>query len=288
MASITFYFSRYHFNIELNTEQKLAHLIKGLENRASVVSYNFKYKISDIETISEDGQKYIVGTLVKYSPLASNESIDEETGEIIETESKNKVIAKAKFIIHPASSQIIHSAIVNHISNSTFADIFSKLFTINNGYDDKKKIISISAINTEYSFVEQVKLLKKIKRIDITVVPSNPHYSEEWESIDKDLKERNISLYRETQESKSNKGIVIDDETNAKFLMTEDGYGNSTVLGENEFGNLNTISTKQKDRQERLPVDVDDKTKSGNLLKKFISKILSISGRAKDNNEEIK
>lgn len=284
MALVNFFFSRYHFEIELAQEDKYQTLLDGLSNKGSVISYNFKYKFSTPEIIEEDGVTAIVGTLVKYSPLGTNETIDEETGEIVEQINSNQVVAKAKFLIHPTSSQIVYASVTNHISKKTFKDIFIKLVSVNNGHEPKDSIISISEINKEYSFVEKVKAVKKIKKISISVVPSNPHFSERWEKIDERLKQLRIDVYRETQQSNSNEGIIIDEETEALFLMAEDGYGNSVVQGENEFGNRVTLSTSQRDRQESQTLDIQENIAPKNLLRKLLEKIKSIGGRAREGN----
>jgi hypothetical protein len=287
MSLNTFYYSRYHFIIDLLPAQKIDHLKKGIENHGSVLVYGFKYKFHNTSDMVVDGERIIMGSLVKYDPAAPSQVVDEATGKITNTVSPNKVLAISHFVIHTKTSQIAFTTVPNFISKTTFTDVFSKLITLNNSYPtpNKIKVISMSPINFEYSFVEKVEAIKKIKRITITIVPSNPHFGEHWEKIDKDLKDRNISLYKEFQQNKTDKGIEIDEETKAKFLMSEDGYGDSIVEGENELGNPVTVSTQQKDRQESLPIEMNERTSPAVIARRLLVKFLSIGQRAKDDDK---
>jgi hypothetical protein len=94
----------------------------------------------------------------------------------------------------------------------------------------------------------------------ITLFPSNPNFADRWKSIDERLRRNNINKYKEIQENtKPESQIIIDEETESKFLMSEDGYGKSDATGINEKGEEKTISTKDSEKivTKQIPNDLE-------------------------------
>lgn len=117
------------------------------------------------------------------------------------------------------------------------------------------------------------------------VAPSNPHFGR-WEKIDKKIKEQNLTSYREIQENKKkDQSIKIDEETEDKFYMAEDGYGNGTVVGEVN-GEETTVSTAEKGRhiKKQIPSDVST---NEDLLVQFFDITQQILKRVKDHNPDV-
>eukprot|EP01012_Entosiphon_sulcatum_P037428 TRINITY_DN4801_c0_g2_i1.p1 TRINITY_DN4801_c0_g2~~TRINITY_DN4801_c0_g2_i1.p1 ORF type:complete len:277 (-),score=35.69 TRINITY_DN4801_c0_g2_i1:772-1602(-) len=272
-------FSRFHLTQQIEQAQKNKYLKTGLLTKATVELRKFRYKFFDVTDALFRDENYLIGSLVKYDPDAVDETVDETGEKITKVQNANKAIAKVNFILHPTSSLLIFQDGGSLLSVNTFYEVFIKLFSQNHSGED---VISISPIQDEYSFIETVGNLTEIKKIVIELVPSNPHFGEHWEDIDKKLKERKITNYKEIQENKKEgEGIVPDTETKNKFYMSEDGYGVSTVIGK-QNDKLRTITTKKKNKQvkKRVPNGLGDDKQS--LLEQFFDITQQILKRSKD------
>lgn len=175
------------------------------------------------------------------------EVVDETTRKLRDENLRNKVEGKARFIIDSSSSILMFFEVSNVITKSTFIDKFCKLFEQNHGNYFTQ--FYISPIKEQYSFIEKVRSFKAIKKIVITLFPSNPNFADRWRSIDERLRKNNINKYKEIQENNETESrIIVDEETENKFLMSEDGYGKSDATGINENGEEKTISTKDSEK----------------------------------------
>ncbi len=276
---MVYLFSRFHLIQQIENDAKVKYLKTGLLTKATYERRNFRYKFFDVTDAIYKEDNYLIGSLVKYDPNAHDETVNEVDEKLERVENINRAVAKVNFILHPASSLLIFQDGGGIFSANTFYEAFTNLFSIN--HEEQDGIISISPVLEEYSFIETVEKLTEIKRIFIELVPSNPHYSEHWEDIDKKLKERKITNYKEIQENKKDgEGIVPDEETKNKFYMSEDGYGVSTVTGKQD-GKIRTITTKKKNKQvkKKVPVEIQDKQ---GLLEQFFEITQQILNRAKD------
>ena len=252
------FFSRYSIASGAQINDKFDFLLNGLKNEAKVNSRGYSSAFFDTEVLKHNAQEYIVGQLVKYSPDETSEVVDEDTKEIRDETVKNKVIGKARFILDPSSSILMFFEVVNIITCKSFIEKFSKLFIEN--HDGFFTEFNISPIKEQYSFNEKIKQFRSIKKITITLFPSNPNFADRWKPIDERLRNNHISKYKEIQENfKSDSNIVVDEETEIKFLMSEDGYGESSAKGINEDGIEKTISTKDSDRviSKEVPNSID-------------------------------
>lgn len=281
-----FYFRR--LNIEPIFEeqgQKTLFVKKGLLTNATATSGEFLYKFfevtDDIIQIRENVQeRFLVGSLVKYDPKASTEMVNEQ-GELVVVDQPNAVVSKAKFFFHLSSSILTFNE-TGAITSNTFTNVFEKLFIANHG--DIQREVALTAINDEYVFVNKVKTFSKIKKVTIDIVLSNPHASPIWEGVEKDLKNRNINSFKEIQEHKGEgNGIILDEETNKKFVMAEDGYGTATVSGEIN-GEHTKISTNDRNKQTQERIDIPSNETNLNIIKKLWNKMTGVIKRT--NNEE--
>jgi hypothetical protein len=252
-------FNRYHFLTSIDVKDKLDFLSTGISEGASYSNGNFVYKFIETESISDETSQYIVGYLVKYSPHGYGEVFDETSGTVKYGEIKNKVIAKSLFIIDLLESVIVFQEVYNLLTKGIFIRAFNQLFS---SQFEMFVEFEISGIKEQYSFINQVKKLKKIERISISLVPSNPRFAENWKDIDERMRENNIDKYKEIQEStKGDFGIKLDKETEGKLQMSEDGYGESKASGIDENGNEIMISTvtKNQDVNEILPKEIENR-----------------------------
>jgi hypothetical protein len=252
------YFSRYHIATGKDLTDKLDFILTGLRNDASDSDRGFLYKFFNSEIVEFEGIEYVTGELVKYNPDENEDVVDDETMTIKSANIHNRVVARARYIIDPTSSVLMHFEVPNLISIHTFRRKFSILFEQN--HDNFFTEFSISPIKEQYSFIEKIKTFKSVKRIAITLFPSNPNYADRWKSIDERLRRNEIDKLREIQETKKpNASIKVDEETESKFMMSEDGYGECDAFGITENGEEKRISTKdrQKNVNTNLPNDMD-------------------------------
>jgi hypothetical protein len=244
-----FIFNRFRVEASEKIENKLQFMLDGMTTESKTSYLKHAYKLVDVNVKN----KFISGFLIKYDPYSVDEVFDDAKSKLSTDTIKNKVIAKSFFIVDYDNGLLIFEEIPNLISKNTFISRFKELF-IDNHKDKRKVLINISGIVEQYSFLERVKDLKKIEKITLNLVPSNPHFADRWEIVDERFKKLNIGKYREIQETKNNEGIIIDEETESKILMSEDGYGDTFVLGKDENNILTTISTKSKERTVTLDI----------------------------------
>lgn len=238
-----FVFNRYHLEVSEKIENKLQFILDGLIIKSSTSFNKHAYKLIDVKF----KDNYISGFLIKYDPYSIDEVFDEKNDKLSTDTIKNKIVAKSYFIIDYKESLLIFEEVPNQISKVTFRERFKELF-VENHKEKGTVLIDISGIIEQYTFLEKVKELKKVEKIILKLVPSNPRFSDRWKSVDERLRENNIGKYKEIQETKSNLGIKIDDETESKILMSEDGYGDTEVYGKDENNTETLLTTKSKER----------------------------------------
>lgn len=236
------FFNRLHLIISDN-RPKRPFIIDGIRSAASDGFNDYSYKIINVEI---DGS-YIKGYLIKYDPYGRGEVLDETTSTVKNGGTVNNIVAKSLFIINTDEMIIAFEEIRNLISKNMFARMFTKLFNINQ--QGQSFEFFISSIREQYSFIEQVRNLKQISRVSITLVPSNPNNADLWRDTDERMQENRITKYKEIQESSNEEGIVVDDLTIAKMAMSEDGYGFAEANGYDVQGNPITITTRTRNQE---------------------------------------
>lgn len=273
-----FYFTRYHISTGREYHDKVDFVLNGLRNDASYLHRGFLYKFFNSEVLDHDGREFLTGELVKYIPEDNEEVVDDETMTIKNENVHNKVLTKVRYIIDPSSSILMHFETRNILSKESFRNIFIKLFEKN--YDNFFTELSISPIKEEYSFVEKIKSFKSIKKITINLYPSNPRWNERWKKVDERLRANGIDQYRETQvNNKPESNILVDDETESKFLMSEDGYGKSSATGITSEGEEKTISTKDSLKTVYHNVQLDSVIHPIDILKYVYEKLKQVIER---------
>lgn len=251
-----FYFSRLTISsdVKLDDLDKANLLLLGISDETSITYRKDDFKFIAPEVVKSGSKLFVTGYLVKYKETYNDRQIKGKTA-VEDVEIKDKVLAEVRFIIDPESSIIIHQEDRGHIPKESFGQRFSDLF--------KKNIdvnVLVSSITEKYDFSTRIKEIKEIKRVSITLVPSNPNNSDLWKDIDERLSKDNISQYKETQvNNKKGEGIIIDDQTEAKFLMSQDGYGQSDVSGKDATGKTIRITTNDASAHTFKDIDVDIK-----------------------------
>lgn len=245
-----FVFNRYHLISSNKIEDKKEFLLKGIDSRVATKFRDYAYRVIDVTEV----EGFIVGSLIKYDPYSVNEVFNDQTGKLSEGGIKNKIVAKALFLINMDESLIIFETVPNWISKQTFTDRFKEIFKDNQDGGMFAEF-HISPIKEEYSFIEQVKKMSVVSKLRMHLVPSNPRFRDQWKDVDERLRNNHISKYKEEQESQDIGGLTVDEITESKLMMTEDGYGDSTAYGKDEEGQPVIIRTlnKDKDVQKNIP-----------------------------------
>ncbi|MEW5677042.1 DUF4747 family protein [Flavobacterium enshiense] len=269
-------FNRLHLTVPEGVNKKVFY-IDGIRSAAAAGFKDYAYKIVDVETHDD----FIVGTLIKYDPYGKGEYFDEKKGKVEKGGTTNSIVAKSIFVIQVSESVIAFKDVPNIISRMMFTRMFTELFKIN--CEGKDFDFSMTSITEQYSFVEKVSTLKQIKKITISLVPSNPRNADIWKSMDERLRNNNIAKYKEVQETNKPGGITIDEETKSKMIMSEDGYGESTAQGFDESGANVTITTKQHNKEVSavLPVDIESTGDSKTIINYLKATFDKISLRTK-------
>lgn len=244
-----FIFNRFRVEASEKIENKLQFMLDGMTTESKTSYLKHAYKLVEVNVKNN----YISGLLIKYDPYSIDEVFDDANSKLSTDSIKNKIVAKSFFIVDYVNGLLIFEEVPNLISKNTFISRFKELF-IQNHKEKRTVLINISGIVEQYSFLERVKDLKKIEKITLNLVPSNPHFADRWEIVDDRFRKLNIGKYKEIQETKNIDGILIDEETESKILMSEDGYGDTSVLGKDEYNILTKISTKNKERTVTLEV----------------------------------
>lgn len=268
-----FFFSRFKLEADKGELDKAQFVFQGISSDTEIVFRKDNYKFIRPEVIKVDTKLFITGHLAKYKPLATQQVVNQEN-EFESVELKNKVLAAVRFFIDTSSSIIIFEEDKTYIPKESFGERFKALFEQH--FNDEYTSIDLQAITEGYEFFERVQEVALIKKISITLVPSNPNNSYLWRDVDDRLNNENISVYRETQiNNKKDEGLNIDEETKKKFYMSEDGYGNSSVSGKDANGDPITITTAdaQSHSKINLPTDVSA-TEQIKLMKEKLSEII--------------
>jgi hypothetical protein len=248
------FFSRISIATEkkLDTIQKAEFLLSGFDIEKEVSYRKDNYKFVRPEIVKVGGKIYVVGYIVKYKPIHQDFVVNDKN-EIEEIDVTNKVLAAIRFIIDPASSIVMHEENKSHIPKESFGDRFTQLFK-----EVKEVDVIISAITEDYDFLERVSEVKEIKKIQITLVPSNPNNSDLWKDVDDRLNNDQIGWYKEIQvNKKKGQSIKIDEETQKKFFMSEDGYGKSDVTGFDSNGEHIKVTTEDTETHSKMNLNND-------------------------------
>jgi hypothetical protein len=270
------YFNRLHLNVPDGTNKQVLYF-DGIKSAAAAGFNDYSYKIINVESKGD----FIFGTLIKYDPYGKGEYLSEVTGNVEKGGTVNTIVAKSIFIIQVSEAVIAFKEVPNVISKTMFNRMFKELFDINN--KGKYYDFSMTSITEQYSFVEKVETLTKIKKISITLVPSNPRNADVWRNMDEKLRNNNISRYKEVQETNLPEGILLDDETKSKMYMSEDGYGVSQATGYDESGSIVTLTTKQSNKEiiAELPTEIESNGNFDAIISYLRGTFTKISERTK-------
>lgn len=260
---ITYFIGR--LNLIANFYDKFDFLHKCISSGKIVKSGRGKYRfgIFDIEEISIDQKKYLIGTLTKFVPIDESEKVNIEKGKIETDESQNDVIAKSNFVLHPESGFIAFNPIGTTISHTAFMTKFSEIII-------KSDILihaEIQIISDEFEVFTALKEFEIINDISLSLHPSNPNMRDIWKDIDEDLHKLNVDSYRASYKSKRGLEVERQSKVYSEIAMASDGYGKAKIQGIKD--NKKKVASTDK-IPVKCEVSEDDASKiSEIIIKKF-------------------
>lgn len=155
------------------------------------------------------------------------------------------ITGKSRFYLLEKSHIIAYNPYGRIISPKAFCQTFVGVLMLS---DDSLKIeAEIHPVNDEYEFINFINKMTTISNISLNLVPSNPNPRDIWKEMDDRLNDINAKSYSEKIEAKPNKSLIIDELTQSKIAMAQDGYGKVVAKGTDENGDSVEISTERKE-----------------------------------------
>tara|TARA_R110000868_G_scaffold355726_1_gene617291 strand:- start:4995 stop:5807 length:813 start_codon:yes stop_codon:yes gene_type:complete len=245
----TFYFGRLNYTSNYNLYNLLTY-----GNKFRTPDSNNRYGIFSVSVI-DDVELGVVftGELVKYQDLKEEEVVkdNELTIEYI----KDAIQGRCRFFLTEKSHLIAYNPYGKVISPKAFCEAFSGVII---GADDTFNVDSeIYPINQEYEFMNFIKTMSRLETLIINLTPSNPNNRDIWKNTDDRLNEMNVKKYKEEMTVKKNQSIEIDELTESKIIMAQDGYGKAIGSGKDLDGNDVTVSTDSKESVMKKKINKD-------------------------------
>ncbi len=240
MSDVNYFFGRLTFIATYDNKEDF--VAKGLNNHSKISKRDFLYGFFDVEQIEIAGQSIIRGYLVKYKKVVEEEKVNERKGKIEVASIDDGIVGKSQFFIDNENSLIAFHEASSQISKDQFVRLFKEVFE--SSFEGFFVEVGIHLINDGVSFLKELKSFEIVSKVTISLVPSNPHFGEEWKEIDKLMKEENLTNYKQVYENKRGGSVVVDKKIESGIYMSEDGYGVADATGLKN-GKTTTISTKK-------------------------------------------
>ena len=239
--STRFYFGRFNVLVAY-AENKRAVLLKGLRTDTIFESRNQRWGFFDIAEHGAAFGDVLLGYLVKFRSLDEAEVAELKTHSIGREPIENLIVAKSAFCLHIASGLIAFHPVPGYITVAVFRDTFARLFEA--GLKNFFISAEIQMVEDRVEFFKALTRFERIRRVRISLHPSDPRNADLWARTDDRMKARNATIaFEELRNDRPGDSLVItDDDLQSKFYMAEDGYGHAEVAGDVN-GRPSTITT---------------------------------------------
>lgn len=240
-TSIRYYFGR--LNITASYEDKGDFLLDGMKRGLEYNIYGSDWGFFEADMVEFDNQIFIHGYLVKYKSTTDEEIVVRETLQIEDETVKNRVLAKSRFFLHIKTGIIAYHPVGGQINRNQFQKNFAEVFMENK--DRLLVQLDISSIEQDQEIFDAIRRFTRIQEVITVLHPSNPDSRERWRHIDQRLRDLEAAKAKEIIEAKpGSEGLkpLDDEETKAKIIMANDGYGEASVSGvmDDEFRTVRT------------------------------------------------
>lgn len=245
-------------NVIFADSDKLSLLQNALSSAAVLEVRGQRWGFYEFGRLDESGGPFFTGYLVKYKPEVEEEIVVPERHTIEDRAIENRVLAKSRFFLHAESGLMFYQPVASQISRKLFALRFAEVFehAMANFFVDAE----VQAIEEQLRFLDELKSLDNVRRVSISLHPSNPSNREVWRSLDEKLRNFNASSYREYYESDPRRGaslnVVGSEDVSQKITMAEDGYGRVEAEGQ-RGGKMVKISTGDNPMSILAPSDTE-------------------------------
>lgn len=240
-----YHFGRLNLIISSIYPDKKTFLLSTFKKGFALNVGKHNWGVFEIAELDQDSEKYIHGYFVKFRPQSDDEIANTSTQQLNVEEIRNRTVAKSRFFLHVSTGLIAYTTSGNHITDNIFRKYFARLIEeANGGFFLSAEVLSVEE---RYKIFEALKLLVKINKLKLYLHPTNPSFSPIYKKIDERLKKLEAGSYSEIYKSKdSEKGLNIseDSDIESKITMADDGYGEASIEGVNQEGEVKQISTK--------------------------------------------
>ncbi len=250
---VKYYFGR--LNLIVAGREKFQVLRTALASNVALPVRRQRWGFYEFNERRLGNEVFQTGFLVKYKPEAEEEVVVPERRALEDKSIENRVTAKSRFFLHPASGVIayhpVSSQIPRHLFESRFVEVLKS--ALQNFFIDAE----IQAIQEQFKILEELQSFTTISRVSIYLHPSNPSSRDIWRRVDQQLKDVNASGYWERFDGDRATGglrIAADEDVRRKIAMAEDGYGKVDVIGERD-GATRRVSTRDSPMSILAPSD---------------------------------
>lgn len=226
--------SKLYFNASVKGRvTAIAELGRLLSIGESWQSRNYHWGFTDIEHLPIEDFEFRTGYLVKFRPKGEQEVVNLTQKTIEQIETLYTVKAKSRFFAYVGDSGeglIIHQRVGNDISSSGFVRVFPLL--VRNTRKDLFVDIDVEPFKRELDILETVPKFDHIEKIQVSLIPPNPHPDEIWKSHSDYINQIRARKITEIVLA-SDEGLKIERDGVLwnKLVMVIAGYGESIVHG---------------------------------------------------------
>jgi hypothetical protein len=271
-----YYFGRLNTIAEYGDYDEKEEMLYGIISSSAVFNYyGYNYTFVEPEKIeTEYGETFITAFLVKYSELGEDETVNPEEQSLESETVENKTKAKVRYFLNPKTGLLVYHASGNDLRQKQFRKRFEDLVEASK----KEGFIqaSIQTVTDEYEIFEQLDKFQAIRRLEVSLHPSNPNTNPTWDEVDEDLKDKNVNTYIEKFQSEDGLNVKDDDEVRSKLSMANDGYGKGEFEGIDEDGEEKVVATEDQPTTSEVPREEQDPS---GILEYLSEPIQSIMGR---------
>ncbi len=244
-------------------------LILGSLQHGNIAYYqDFGWGFFDVSEMSYQGEDFAAGYLVRFKPVCEEEVVDDQSHRVTLEALSNRVSGKSSFFLHYRTGILAFHPASGKVSAAQFRQRFAQIFEEAN--ERFMVQAELQLIQEEYGILEAIKQFDCIRRITISLHPSNPSNRHIWERTDERLKAMRAEKYREEYATNSAEGMLVPDEGEVygDILMAHDGYGKAEIEGVMD-GKTSRASTEMTPVQASTPAVDDPETLLGALLSTF-------------------
>ncbi len=225
--------STYHFGRLLLIHppgEKVDYLRKGLFSDVTDQNKVHAWGLYDVEelTDSEFGT-WFTGVLVKYKHEHRQEIVRAEEHRLQTARIPGPVVRKSRFVLLLSDGLIAYQLGGGDIEAVAFRRHFCSILEEAN----ERMFFSaeVAPIREEGSVGEALTRLTTVRRIDISLHPSNPSSRDVWQRTDERMRNGKVGRFEQSFIAGDEGGLQPDDGMLADIAMAEDGYGTAEVAG---------------------------------------------------------